>query len=193
MPNYGPKDIAVLDAVESIRLRAWMYVGAKENLLPKIISSFLENLVFLGVSDFHYKELNDLVVIKSNTDWMKNSGIHTICLNDVFKCIVPVLPPEPSKEGMNRFRAEVLLTAFYFDYFTFGETGEYGNKALALGNSMTKQLFKEAGRFIVISKNQELPSGHNINHERPDRTLSEIENEIYWLSIMKEQKEKQSE
>lgn len=192
MVNFDSQDIEILDdAVAVIRWHAWMYIGSAENLLSKIISYFLENLIFMGISDFSYEEHNDFILIQSNVDWMQASHSNNAKkTEEVFSHLVPVLPPEPTKESLNRFRAEVLLTAFYFDYFTLGETGGYGNESVINKQSELIGSFKNRGRFIAISKNRTLPPDHNINHKRPDRTISEIENDIRWLTFIKEQQEK---
>ena len=90
---------------------------------------------------------------------------------------------------MRALQGEVFLTAFYYQFYTTGNSGGYGNKDFIneICTDIQKNSLKNYGRVLIVSKEQKLPKEHGINFERGERSISELENERKWLDIAVQQ------
>jgi len=179
MSKYDITDIRTVSFVEAIRLRPWMYLGDPRNYLgvPKnplstIVGIFSDSFLDLGVSEFTICETQNFFIIETKQDWLNNKNNRDV---EYYFRESTTGPP----------RAEPLLPAFYYPFYTKGDIGELGKKEVFEKFCAHERLdiSDVYGRILIISKQQRLPKNHGIVFERPQQSIEDLENDKKWLEV----------
>ena len=181
MNDESFKDVPVLSSLDAIRMRPSMYLRCPTAPLIDILGTFADSFLHLGMTEFTICEEPSFYIIKSKQDWLNQDNGNK--LEFFFNGIFPI--KGAFKADAIFIQAEVFLEAFYFQFFTMGDAGEYGNLDFleeSYGETI-KENSKQYGRILIISKQQQLPKDHGINFEKPERTIAELENERKWLDL----------
>ena len=166
MPTYDETDIELLtlkDAHDAIRKHAYMYARSPREPIAEIIKGITEGIESLGITEFCVKDTDKFICVEAKDDWLQPNEVFD-SVEMAFKHLAPL------KGHINSVRTEVYLKAFYFDFFTSGLSGLYGNGEIA------RQFYLEnysnysetGGRVLIVSKKRNLPKKHQICFTAPD-------------------------
>ena len=165
MTKYNSNDMQTLtDFHEAIRKRAYMYSPNPHDPLEGIIKGITDSFEYLDVKDFRVLETDDVISLEAQQDWLRR--------NENLTSVEMVFNELRSMKGsVNDVRAEVYLKAFYYDFYTFGAAGNYGDESLMssqfLPTQKSTRYIGTQGRVLIVSKMRNLPEDHNICFEVP--------------------------
>ena len=160
MPKYEAKDLVLTDFHDAIRKRAYMYVRSPRDPLDAIIEGIIAAIKSFSILEFSIKNRDDFICIEVKDDWLQP--------NEYFDSVDMAFQKLAPLEGhLDRVRTEVFLQAFYFDFFTSGMAGTYGDGQVArhfFAENYSNSI-ESMGRVLIVSKIQNLPEDHQICFE----------------------------